>query len=81
MHEYMYPDVVETPACYRRRTAESFKYKEREMVEDLGPRLITHNENQITYYERQKEQAEKDLARLSLVYSGQLQLEFPDEQS
>lgn len=50
------------------------------MVESLGPRLIAHNENQIDYYDRQRELAEKDLARLSLIYSGQLQLEFEDEQ-
>lgn len=45
------------------------------MVEDLGPRLITHHEDQIDYYERQIEKTEKDLARLSIIYSGQLHFE------
>lgn len=46
------------------------------MPDELGPRLITHSEVQLDYYKERVEQTEKDLARLSLLYSGQLMLDI-----
>lgn len=44
------------------------------MIYELMPRLISHHESQIAYYELQRERAVIDLARVSMLNSGQLSL-------
>lgn len=45
-------------------------------VHDLYPRLDEHYRNQIDYYQRQKEEAERLLASITLKYSGQLEFDY-----
>jgi hypothetical protein len=54
--------------------AQPHQIKEESMKEDLKPRIINHYESQIKYHERQVERCIIDLARISMLYSGQLRL-------
>lgn len=66
--------MVEIPKTYEQCGPDNFNQEI--TMADLGERLIAHNEKQIDYYERQKAEAEKTLARVSLMYSGQLQFDL-----
>jgi hypothetical protein len=48
------------------------------MKEDLKPRIINHYESQIKYHERQVARCIIDLARISMLYSGQLRLDIEE---
>lgn len=76
MHEYTYPHVVALEITREQFTTDDFGKADAMEAIELGPRIIAHNENQVDYYSRQLETSERDLAKLSLIYSGQLQFDF-----
>lgn len=71
MHEFHYPVVREIKINRQSSGPENTMHPV-----ELGPRLIQHNEQQVDYYTRQLAAVSKELARVILIYSNQLQFDF-----